>query len=244
MRKQLLLVCPMLLATTAMWGAPLACQTAQMSIYDVSGFSCTLGGILFSNFSYANTNPPPTDSQVTVMPMVDSSGDVTLQFDGAFSAGAGESMSVSIAYTAMAATPVMTGQSLAMTGFGQSGNGSVDIGENICLGGTFAISGQCGGTGEDSISVFDFSPTNMRTFDAVAFSPVQSEISVVKNIAINGGTSGTNASATVSEVFNTTNSSGGVGTTGGGTVPEPGTMWMMGSGLLVSALAWRRRCQS
>lgn len=244
MRKQLLLVCPLLLATTAMWGAPLACQSAQMSVYDVSGFSCTLGGILFNNFSYANTNPPPTDSQVTVVPMTDSSGDVTLQFDGAFAAGAGDSMSVSIAYTAMASSPVITGQSLAMTGFGQSGNGSVDIGESICMGGTFAKTGQCGGTGEGSISVYDFSSTDMRTFDSVAFNPAQSEISVVKNIAINGGTTGTNASATVSEVFNTTMSSGGGGTPGGGTVPEPDTMVMMGSGLLVAALAWRRRCQS
>ena len=153
-------------------------------------------------------------------------------------------MSVSIAYTAMASSPVMTGQSLAMTGFGQSGNGSVDIGESVCLGGTFAKTGQCGGTGEDSISVYDFSSTNMRTFDSVAFNPAQSEISVVKNIAINGGTTGTNASATVSEVFNTTTTSGGGGTTGGSTVPEPDTIVMMGSGLLVSALAWRRRCQS
>ena len=227
-----------------MWGAPLACQTGQMSMYDASGFSCTLGGILFSNFSYANTNPPPTESQVTVVPTTDTSGDVTLQFDGAFSAGAGDSTSVSIAYTAMASAPIMTGQSLAMTGFGQNGNGSVDIGESICLGGMFAKTGHCGGTGEDSISVFDFSSTDMRTFDSVAFNPAQSEISVVKNIAINGGAMGTNASATVSEVFNTTMTGGGGGTTGGGQVPEPNTVVMMASGLLLSALAWRRRCHS
>jgi hypothetical protein len=244
MRKQLLLVCPMLLATTAMWGAPLTCQTGQMSMYDVSGFSCTLGGILFSNFSYANTNPPPTDSQVTVVPTTDTAGDVTLQFDGAFTAGAGDSMSISIAYSAMASSPIMTGQSLAMTGFGQSGNGSVDVGESVCLGGTFAKTGQCGGSGVDSISVYDFSSTDMRTFDSVAFDPAQSQISVVKNIALNGGTTGTNASATVSEVFNTTGTSGGGGGPGGGPVPEPDSMVMMGSGLLVVALAWRRRCQN
>jgi len=213
-----------------------------MSVYDASGFSCTLGGITFSNFGFSNTNPPPTDSQVTVKPLTDSAGDVTLEFDGAFSVGAGQSMSVDISYTAMAASAIMTGEALAMTGFGQSGNGSVDIGESICKGGTYSM-GQCSSGNVASISVYDFSSTNMRTFDSVSFSPAMSEISVVKNIALVGGTTGTNASATVSEVFNTTNTNGGGGGPGGGTVPEPDTMVMMGSGLLVSALAWRRRCQ-
>jgi PEP-CTERM motif len=221
----------------------MTCTSQSMSVYDASGFSCMLGGLTFSNFSFSNTDPPPTDAQVTVVPTTDSSGDVTLEFDGAFSAGAGESMSVSISYLVMAASPVMTGESLAMTGFGQSGNGSVDIGESVCLAGAYLSTGQCTGTGSDSISVYDYSATDMRTFDSVAFSPAESEIDVVKNIAINGGTTGTNASATVSEVFNTTGTSGGGGSGGGGPVPEPNTMVMLGSGLLVAALAWRRRCQ-
>jgi PEP-CTERM motif len=243
MRKQLLFVCPLLLIGTALWGAP-TCTTASLSVYDASGFNCSLGGIMFSNFSFSNTSPPPTAAQVTVVPTTDSAGDVTLQFDGAFSAGAGESLSAAISYLASASSAIMTGESLAMTGFGQSGNGSVDIGESVCLGGAYSSTGQCGGSGVDSISVYDYSATDMRTFDSVSFSPAQSEIDVVKNIAINGGTTGTNASATVSEVFNTTMTSGGGGGTGGGPVPEPNTMVMMGSGLLVAALAWRRRCRA
>jgi hypothetical protein len=152
-------------------------------------------------------------------------------------------MSAAISYLVMSSSPVLTGESMAMTGFGQSGDGSVDIGESICLGGKYSSTGQCGGSGVDSISVYDYSATDMRTFDSVGFTPTQSEIDVVKNISINGGTTGTNASATVSEVFNTTMTSGGGGGTGGGPVPEPNTIVMMGSGLLVAALAWRRRCQ-
>jgi hypothetical protein len=214
-----------------------------MSVYDASGFMCSLGGLTFSNFTFANTNPPPTDSQVTVRPTTDSAGDVTLEFDGAFSVGAGSSTSISIGYTAIGTTPVITGESLAMTGFGQSGNGSVDIGESICKGGTYSSPGQCSTGNVASISVYDFSATNMRTFDSVSFSPALTEISVVKNIALNGGSTGTNASATVSEVFNTTPGSGGGGP-GGGPVPEPNTMVMLGSGLLVAGLAWRRRCHN
>jgi len=242
MKKELLLVCPLLLMATALWGTPMTCTSQQMSVYDASGFSCMLGGLTFSNFSFSDTNPPPTDAQVTVVPTTDSAGDVTLQFDGAFSAGAGSSMSVAISYLVMASSPVMTGEGIAMTGFSQSGNGSVDIGESICLGGMYSA-GKCGGSGVDSIGVYDYSSTDNRTYDSVAFSPAQSEIDVVKNIAINGGATGTRASATVSEVFNTTMTSSGGGTTGGGTVPEPSTMAMMGFGLLVSALAWRRRSQ-
>jgi hypothetical protein len=142
-----------------------------MSIYDASGFSCMLGGITFSNFSFANTNAPPADGQVTVKPLTDSSGDVTLEFDGAFSVGAGSSMSVAIGYTAMANSATLTGEALAMTGFGQSGNGSVDIGESICKGGTYNTFGQCSTGNVASISVYDFSPTNMRTYDSVVFNP-------------------------------------------------------------------------
>jgi len=205
---------------------------------------CTLGGLTFNNFTFANTNPPPTDSQVTVKPTTDASGDVTLEFDGAFSVDAGSSMSISIGYTAIGTTPVITGQSLALTGFGQSGNGSVDIGESICKGGTYSTLGQCSTNDVASISVYDFNSTNMRTFDSVSFTPAFTQISVVKNIALNGGTTGTNAGATVSEVFNTTLGDGGAGGKGGGTAPEPDTMVMLGSGLLVAGLVWRRRCHN
>lgn len=216
------------------------CVTAQMSLYDASGFSCTLSGITFSNFNFTDSNPPPTDSQVTVIPTTDAAGNVTLEFDGAFSAGAGSSMSASISYLVMASTPVLTGEALAMTGFGQNGNGGVNIGESICLGGAYSA-GICGGTGVDSLTVFDDGPNDIQAVNGVVFTTPQSEIGVVKNIAISGGTAGTDASATLSEVFNTTGPSGGSGRSGGGPVPEPGTMAMMGFGLLVSALGWRRR---
>jgi hypothetical protein len=180
-----------------------------------------------------------------VIPTTDTSGDITFEFDGAFSARDGSSTSISIGYTVMAMSPAITGQALAMTGFGQTGKGPVDIGESICQGGTFSSVGACTTGNVSSITVFDFGPTDMQTFDAVAFNPALTEISVVKNIALNGGTMGTNASATVSEVFNTTGTApGGFGRSGGGEVPEPDTMAMLGSGLLVTAFAWRRRCQN
>jgi hypothetical protein len=68
----------------------------------------------------------------------------------------------------MAMSPAITGQALAMTGFGQTGKGSVDIGESICQGGTFSSVGARTTGNVSSITVFD-GPTDMQTFDALAF---------------------------------------------------------------------------
>jgi len=245
MRKQLLLVCPLMLLGTALWGAS-TCTDSSMSAYDASGFMCTLGGITFSNFGFAfsgTVTPPLTDTAVTVTPTTDSSGDVTLQFDADWSAGAGLQESVSLSYLATASSAIMTGESIAMQGFNQNGSGAVNIGESICVGGKYLSTGQCTGSGVDSIGVYDDGTGDMKSFDSVAFNPDQSQIDVVKNITVQGGTAGSNSNATVSEVFNTTNTSGGGGGTGGGPVPEPNTLIMLGSGLMVAALAWRRRCQ-
>jgi hypothetical protein len=176
-----------------------------------------------------------------VTPTIDGSGDITLQFEGDFSAAAGYNESVKISYMALAATPVITGESLSMTGFSQSGTGGVNIGESICVGGAYLGTGQCTGSTVDSIGVFYNGPNDVKTYDSVSFTPSQTQISVVKDISVTGGSMGSNA--TVSEVFNTTTTGGGGGTTGGGPVPEPDTVVMMGSGLLVTALAWRRRYQ-
>jgi hypothetical protein len=198
--------------------------------------------LTFSNFGFGFSGsvlPALTASDVMVVPTTDSSGDVTLQFQGDFSAGAGMNESAKISYMAVAGSAVITGESIAMAGFSQSGTGGINIGESICVGGMYLSTGACTGSSVASIGVFDNGPTDMRTFDSVTFTASQSAIAVVKDISVSGGGSGSNA--TVSEVFNTSNSSGGGGGTGGGPVPEPDTVVMMASGLLVTALAWRRR---
>jgi hypothetical protein len=199
---------------------------------------CTLGGLTFSNFHFASTMNPPNDTQVTIVPGTDSSGDVGFQFDGGFDSNAGQDLSITFAYEIQAGTASITGEALGISGFGQSGTGSVDVGESICLG-TY-VNGACTGAVK-SLTVYDFGPSAISAYDSVAFSsPDPTTLSLVKNLVVNGGSNGT---ASISEVANTTMTSAGGGTTGGGPVPEPNTLVMLGSGLMVAALAWRRRCQ-
>lgn len=58
------------LATSAVGWAD-ACVDSTLAVYDAAGFSCSIGPLIFSNFSYTNTNVPavpPSDAQVTVVP--------------------------------------------------------------------------------------------------------------------------------------------------------------------------------
>jgi hypothetical protein len=51
--RAILLIGGFLALTSVGLASPVACSNAKMNVYDASGFSCVLGDMLFSNFSYS-----------------------------------------------------------------------------------------------------------------------------------------------------------------------------------------------
>src|SRR5437764_7368961 len=97
MKKRLLLVCPALLVASTAWGAGV-CTTTTLNIYDASGFSCTLGGLTFSNFTFLAPGGSPADTGVLLTP-VNSGANVGFNVSGSFSAAPGTSADAVLGYT-------------------------------------------------------------------------------------------------------------------------------------------------
>jgi hypothetical protein len=239
-KKQLLLVCPLLLLASAAWGLPL-CMTNSLNVYtanDANTYACTLDGFTFSNFHYSSPSGLPTEALVDVTPTTDSAGDVGFFFQGAFTAGAGTSSDAILSYQILAATPVITGSSVALNSFGATGSGaSASIVEGIC---TTAPSGSGAclpASNAYSLDVYDNADHPPAVQNAsVVFGTAASTVYVTKNIVEVGGS----GSATISEFENTIQTSGGGGTTGGGT-PEPASLLTMGSGMIAFSMLLRKK---
>jgi hypothetical protein len=181
-----------------------------------------------------------------VVPVTDPN-DTGLQFSGPFGAGPNDRVDVSIGFTIMAPTAVINGETLSMLGFGATGAGSVQVDETLCVGGTF-VGGICstGAGNTRTLQVFD-NTSGVQASQTVSFAGV-TQVSVLKDIIVNGGSSGmtincsTSAcNAGVSEVINTVPVGGGGGNPGGGPTPEPNTMLLLGSGLIATALLVSKR---
>jgi hypothetical protein len=234
MRKFLLYACPLLLLSTAAWAAP-ACVTGSMSSYMNMSGGCTFGGFTFSLFSFGDSGTVanlPGSGDIMVTPVQDSSG-VGFSFLGPFSATAGTSLDAIIKFV-ISGAPI-SGDSLAMSGFGFNGTGSVTVTESLCEGSIPPANGSCAGpTGSLAVSA---SASGIVPFASISF-PATQPIAVTKNIIVNGGSGGASF-AGVSAVINTI--PGGGGGPGGGQVPEPNSWLLIGSGLVVSSLLLRKR---
>jgi hypothetical protein len=227
MRKFVFLLFLTLLAAVVMWGAPV-CVNGTLADYESLSSGCTIDGVTFSMFDFASAGsvaPLPVAADVTVE-VVDGTTP-GFAFIGPFAAGAGFSMDVMISYVVNA--PSITGQSLSMQAFGQTGNGSVQAVESICEG-TLSMGGSCSGP-VASLNVFD-NTGGVQSFDSVTFASVSS-IAVSKAIMVLGGTAGTVSSAGVSTVFDEAGSAE--------VVPEPYPLITLGSGLILTALLVRKR---
>jgi hypothetical protein len=100
---------------------------------------------------------------------------------------------------------------LAMNG-SQSGSGSATVTENLCFGNS-----QPPCMTPDVTLKVESSPTLVMLSDAAFFAPVE-RLTVDKDVNVSGGLDGT---AQISGVINTISQ-----------VPEPGTMFLIGAGLL------------
>lgn len=196
-----------------------ACSTGALSTYLTSGFSCTIDGLTFSNFTYSDSasggaialpasgvtvNPCPGGSFCSQMP----SGEVGFEFQGGWSVIAGETEDSAIGYTVSGnivdALNLFSGFGCTPTG------GDVTVDETVSNGQTLNVG--CT-TGTSSVT---------KTFAAA------STLSVVKDIALTGGTSGTAQVSVVANGWSTA-------------TPEPGTIALLGSGLMGLAGLLRKK---
>ncbi|HXJ96144.1 MAG TPA: PEP-CTERM sorting domain-containing protein [Terriglobia bacterium] len=192
-----------------------ACSTAALSTYVVSGFSCTIGTLTFSNFSYSSAafggaTAIPVDG-LTVTPLT--GGEAGFQFEAPWSVSSAQGEDSAIQYTVTATSGTITDLVLSMAGFGVTNGGNVAVGETSA-------------TPPLSLLVFD-NLTGTQATDAITGLSLAS-LSVVKDIAL----AGNNGVATLSIVDNKFSTS---------SVPEPASILLFGAGLVGMAGYFRRR---
>lgn len=244
MRKQLLVLCPLLLLATAVWGSPMCTDnTLQYYITNYSG-GCTLGSLTFSDFTFnsGGTVQPQTSAGAVDVSTVTGS-DTGLSFNGPFGVTAGLSLDDLIGFLVMSATPSITNETLSMQGYAATGGGNVQVAESLCIGGVYANNGSCPSPATtQSLDVFANSTTQVQS--ATANFAATNELDVLKNIIVQGGPANSSSSAGVSIVVNSISSGGGGGQggeEGGGQAPEPDTVLSLGSGLVITSLVFRRK---
>ena len=197
--KLLLLVFALGLSTSAWAGT---CGSASMSVYDTAGFSCTIGNLLFSNFSSVATPSWAPNAVVSVTPET-TGPEQGLEFSAAWQAGGTQTEDLLIKYTVSCANDTNCITDLALSMVGDSvGSGSATVVEKYT-----------GGT----LMVYNFDVNGVsdawKTFD-----PAVASLSVSKDIGVSGGGDGV---AAISDVFN------GISTTT--TTPEPASMMLLGT---------------
>jgi len=243
MRKLMFLVALSIFGATQ--AKATACPTAATaaSVYDASGFSCTIGTWTISNFQFSSTlsgsGAVPTDANLFITPLLGGGAG----FMGSAAPGTWTSSSgiadVEIKYI-LSFTGTITSLYQSITGTvtpGPPAAGHDDITDTYCPGQT--SQGNC------STQIFTDLYSNGTASNSVTFTgaPV-STVAVVKDVSANSETSlnGIGSTETVSSFVNCFNFNPSAPCSATPPpVAEPSALLMLGSGLLGLALLSVRR---
>lgn len=230
--KNTMPICFLLLAAVMAPSASAAvCPlSTALTTYTASGFSCTVGDKLFSNFSYtpSGTNQIAASAITvdTLGPGADAdifSTDIGLQFAAPWQVFQGQTMDSLIVFevSVVAGTPMLIEDaSIVQSNSGVGGTGSITVNEGLCA------PAPCTPVG--SLSTVD-GPGVTKLTDHVTFAPTGS-VMASKDIGLNGGnTAGSFASVSaIQDTFSQT------------PVPEPVSILLFGTCLLAVAPVLRR----
>ena len=197
-----------------------ACPTTTFDNYLGSGFSCSITDQTYSAFAYSGTSNPPgfaiTPGAIQVTPIT-TVGNPGLQFSAGWlastSTGVLEQNSL-FQFNVTSNTPI-TDLSLSIGGASFIGTGEVVVAETACLG---ALLPTCTGGRIVTLTVFD-DAAGQQLSDSVSFAGV-SEVSISKALTVAAGTNGEATVSVLTDQFSEGSSS----------VPEPGTLSMLGLG--------------
>ena len=192
-----------------------ACSTSTLSTYLTAGFSCTIGSLSFSDFTYSNASfggaTAVPSAGITVTPLTGT--EEGFQFEAPWSASADQGVDSAIGYTVTATSGTINDLVLSMAGFSVTPGGNVSVAETSA-------------TPLLSLLVFD-NQTGVQAVDTITGLSVTS-LTLVKDIALSGNT-GTATLSIVDNKFSTTNT------------PEPASILLFGAGLIAIGDYFRRR---
>jgi hypothetical protein len=193
--------------------------TDNGTTYFGGGYSCTIGDLMFSNFSYTPSGTNPIGANQITVDAVTNDG-IGLSFHAPWTAAAGMTTDATIDFTVtvLGGGNLLEDFGLAQTS-GVSGTGSASVAENGCPG------AGCNATG-GSIYVLTFQDSGARSAQGeTTFTPA-SVVDVEKDISVNGNT----GFATISVVQDTFSQ-----------VPEPMSLSFIGGGLALLGVVRLRR---
>lgn len=218
MKKMLLLTLSIFVATAVAASAS-TCTSDPLSTYDAAGFSCTLGDLTFSDFTYVGALAPP-DSGVEVTPVSATIGSVSetgLEFTAPWLVGPGGTEDSSITFNVGTTNPGgITDIYLNVVG-GATGSGVASVAETTNT------------TPPQSLFTEFASGVTIST-DTATFAPVGS-LTVYKDIGLVGGSG--MSGAHISDVYN-------LFSEGTSMVPEPSLTLLCLCALGIVPLARRR----
>jgi MYXO-CTERM domain-containing protein len=167
------------------------CVSAPLSTYTAGGFSCSIGSLDFSSFNLVATIGDPFGS-ITINPVTVAPNQFGLQFVVNQTAATLDLFEQLIGYRVTGIGTLINRSSVFLTGSSTTGDAAVTAAEQLCLGGVFAAPDKVSGcTGTELVpSLAAIDTLGFLDSDQRDLLPGVSFLSVVSDIAVDGGTDG------------------------------------------------------